>query len=237
MSFTFLAESGEESSAASFSDIPVSVLSRLNLTDEKPCSNGSETEFCPNSQSGMMSEPSTAIHGEERSMSCVPESPVSDTQPVDSCSETNHWSNARSELLARFDPLSCSWKMSQAYLFDHLEPLLECWPDWAATRGLELWAHVTPDWITCENDAGWLRTPCKSDGKKWYVSGFTETARRNAGRQPMLIHQLIEYHGLSKGWANPEFWELMMDWPIGWTDLRPLGMAKFQQWLDSHGKR
>ena len=51
----------------------------------------------------------------------------------------------------------------------------------------------------------------------------------------MLIHQLNEYHGLSKGWANPEFWELMMAWPIGWTDLKPLATDKFRRWLRSHG--
>lgn len=38
------------------------------------------------------------------------------------------------------------------------------------------------------------------------------------------------------GKPNPEYTEWMMGWPIGWTDLKPLAMDKFQQWLRSHGK-
>ena len=35
---------------------------------------------------------------------------------------------------------------------------------------------------------------------------------------------------------NPCWIEALMGWPIGWTELKVLGMDKFQQWLDSHGK-
>lgn len=31
------------------------------------------------------------------------------------------------------------------------------------------------------------------------------------------------------------FREWMMGWPIGWTELRPLAMGKFQEWLHWHG--
>lgn len=33
------------------------------------------------------------------------------------------------------------------------------------------------------------------------------------------------------------FREWMMGWPIGWTDLRPLGTDRFQEWRDWHGRR
>lgn len=36
------------------------------------------------------------------------------------------------------------------------------------------------------------------------------------------------------GKPSPTNHEWLMDWPIGWTDLRPLAMAKFQQWLRWH---
>jgi|GEM_PF-405370 len=35
---------------------------------------------------------------------------------------------------------------------------------------------------------------------------------------------------------SPELSEWIMGWPIGWTDLRPLEMAKFQQWQLWHGR-
>jgi len=37
------------------------------------------------------------------------------------------------------------------------------------------------------------------------------------------------------GKLNPEWVEWLMGWPIGLTDLKPLEMAKFQQWRRSHG--
>lgn len=38
------------------------------------------------------------------------------------------------------------------------------------------------------------------------------------------------------GSLNPPWVEWLMGWPIGWTDLRPLEMDKFQQWCRSHGQ-
>ena len=34
----------------------------------------------------------------------------------------------------------------------------------------------------------------------------------------------------------PELPEWVMGWPVGWTELKPLGTGRFQQWLHSHGK-
>ena len=38
------------------------------------------------------------------------------------------------------------------------------------------------------------------------------------------------------GQLNPSWVEWLMGWPIGWTDLKPLAMDKYRQWLHSHGK-
>jgi hypothetical protein len=39
------------------------------------------------------------------------------------------------------------------------------------------------------------------------------------------------------GKLNPMWVEWLMGWPVGWTDLKPLEMDKFQKWLDEHGRR
>jgi len=36
---------------------------------------------------------------------------------------------------------------------------------------------------------------------------------------------------------NPAWVEWLMGWPLGWTDLQPLEMAKFRQWCALHGAR
>ncbi len=38
------------------------------------------------------------------------------------------------------------------------------------------------------------------------------------------------------GKLNPVWVEWLMGWPLGWTDLKPLEMDKFQQWQQQHGK-
>jgi hypothetical protein len=37
------------------------------------------------------------------------------------------------------------------------------------------------------------------------------------------------------GSLNPTWVEWLMGWPLGWTDLKPLEMGKFQQWCERHG--
>jgi DNA (cytosine-5)-methyltransferase 1 len=36
---------------------------------------------------------------------------------------------------------------------------------------------------------------------------------------------------------NPAWVEWLMGWPSGWTDLKPLAMAKFREWYQQHGRR
>jgi DNA (cytosine-5)-methyltransferase 1 len=38
------------------------------------------------------------------------------------------------------------------------------------------------------------------------------------------------------GTLSPMWVEWLMGWPVGWTDCDVLGMDKFRQWFDSHGK-
>ena len=37
------------------------------------------------------------------------------------------------------------------------------------------------------------------------------------------------------GRLNPEWVEWLMGWPLGWTDLKPLAMDRFREWLQQHG--
>ena len=38
------------------------------------------------------------------------------------------------------------------------------------------------------------------------------------------------------GRLNPTWVEWLMGWPLGWTDLTPLEMDKFQEWQQQHGE-
>ena len=59
--------------------------------------------------------------------------------------------------------------------------------------------------------------------------GYPSEGRRNT---PSLTFQA---GGPSGGPLNPPWVEWLMGWPIGWTDLEPLAMDKYRQWLRLHG--
>lgn len=73
---------------------------------------------------------------------------------------------------------------------------------------------VPETWDTCgELDPTMFPTPQASD---WPEAGAEEA------KNPM-------------GQLNPYWVEWLMGWPIGWTDLRPSGMARCLSWLRQHG--
>jgi len=66
-------------------------------------------------------------------------------------------------------------------------------------------------------------TPTKS----MMTSGDMEQAKHSSDNRP-------EYRKVNGGSLNPYWVEWLMGWPIGQTDLKPLAMDKFQQWLQQH---
>ena len=138
MSYTYLLEQGEESSAGCFSDIQQSVLSNLNLTAEKSYSKGSETAFCQSSQSGIMSAPSTELRGEEKSMLSAGDSPAK-TYPQQAKEQGSQENEADSgerwhESLAKYDQDSRSWRRAQCLLFEDSTECLAIFPRWGLMR-------------------------------------------------------------------------------------------------------
>jgi hypothetical protein len=227
MSYTYLLEQGEESSAASFADIPQFALSRLNLTHEKSCCRDNEMESCPSSQFGMMCEPLMENRGEERLMSSAEGSHAKTSALLETerdsmeigvdCGEK--WP----ELLAKFDQDSFLWRTAQLLLFEDWGESLEIWPLWGMTRGGAAWALTCLEPNITAPDSGWLPTPTCADAKN---AGGRQNQYDLSRHAREVTGQRLSVH----------FSEWMMDWPIGWTDTTPLETAKFQQWLVSHGK-
>jgi hypothetical protein len=77
-------------------------------------------------------------------------------------------------------------------------------------------------------------TPQASDNRDRGHIGMPAIQRRQEKGKQIGLGQSVS---ATSGALNPEWVEWLMGWPIGWTDLKPLGMDKFQQWLRSHGKR
>lgn len=237
MSYTYLLEQGEESSAASFSDIPPSVLLRLNLTAEKSCSKGSGTESCQSSQSGMMSPPLTELRGEEKSMSSAEDSLAKTSQSLGGGLELKE-NGADSgqkwpESLAKYDQDSRSWRTAQCLLFEDLGESLETFPKWGIMRGGECWGQATLEQGINGRDCGLLGTPLARLWKyrKWW------NRSKPMGNLDELPATNPEMYGHLDGKQMSLTWlEHHMIFPLGWTDLVPLGIHKFQEWQHSHSK-
>lgn len=71
-------------------------------------------------------------------------------------------------------------------------------------------------------------TPSARDWKASNATG--ETMQKNS--RP--LNETVT--GGAGGQLNPTWVEWLMGWPIGWTDLKPLGMDRFQSWLRQHSE-
>lgn len=227
MSYTYLLEQGEESSAESFADIAQYALSRLSLTADVFCSNGNAMESFHGSRYGMMCEPSTASRGAESSKSSAADSHARTSQPLEAAKDStgpgvdSGWKWPESSV--KWSRNTSSWRTRQCSLLADLDVFSETWPKWGMMRDGECWEQMPLEPVIIAPESGYVPTPCASD----YKGGA-----RN-GRDSEFKHWLKRRHG--KSYPHPQRVEEMMLWPIGWSELAPLETGKFHQWRLSHG--
>jgi len=247
-----LLEQGEESSAACFSDIPVSVRSRLSRTAAGCCSKDSATESCPASPFGMTCELSTVDLGEAGLMS----------SPVASHARTSAWGQtppvaAREsrgavaasgvkwpESLAKYDHDSSSWRTRQCSLFEDLGESLETFPYWGMTRSGECFPLDTSGFGMSEPGCSFMPTPTKlnvlekdspldAGAIKFHASGYIEKIAKTGNKAGANWPLWVLLHGYN---PTANLAEHFMGWPTTWTALEPLETGKFLEWLRSHGE-
>ena len=238
MSYTYLLEQGEESSAGCFSDIPQFVLSKLNLTAEKSYFKDNETASCQSSQFGMMSPHSTGNLGAEKLMLSAEDSlaKTSQQQVKELESQVNEadFGEKWPESLAKYDLNTHSWRTHQCLLFEDLTECLAIFPKWGMMHDGELWELAMSAHLIEGSESGLLPTPLKSDSaarrpsKNWQGNDLPSAVWRICGGEENPQKPPTKLH--------PEFVEWMMAWPIGWTGLRQSEMDKFQQWRQQHGE-
>jgi len=244
MSYTYLQDQEEESSAEFFSDIPQSVLSRLNLIAEKSYSNDNETASCQSSQSGTMSPPSTELRGEEKSMSSAEDfhvqtfqMPINVNQGYLDLMENEVDCGMRClGLFARFDLKSFLWKTCQTLLNLGLDQSYLIWPKSGIMQNGVCWEAEIVEVCIKEKEFGFsLFTPTSTDYKRNNLSTPMWKRRMKTRKSPGTLPEQLAWMGFQNMLA-PTLPEKMMRWPIGWTDLKPLEMDKMQLWQQQHGE-
>jgi len=235
MSYTFLQEQGEESSAECYSAMCQCAPLNWKNTHVKSCSSDNEKESCHGSQSGTMFAPSTGSHGEGESMSCVGDSRVRTSAPQaqGKASQGNALASGKRwpASLAKWDRDTSSWKIPQPLLVGDSEQFSGTWPKWGSMRNGECSGRTTPRLPTSERGSGFWPTLTASIGAK--------SGGRHRGKPDTLASMLAMREGLSvgsTGRVNPMWSEWLMGFPANWSAIEPSETPRFHEWLHSHGK-
>lgn len=240
MSYIYLQEQGEESSAECFSDIPQCVLSKSRNTPEKSYSRDNVTESCPDFQSGTTYEPLTGGRGGDVSISSAEDSPVRTSVPPGKAKVSTvsapgcgpRWQ----ELPMRYDLITSSWKTHRDLISEDLPESAVTLPKSGTILDGIPYLVPTLGGITKGKDYGAWPTPKAGDWKK--VSRRKEYhLNRNRELNNSLVKAGLPTNEKGQyGAYHPSISEHLMGWPIGWTDLKPLEMDKIQQWLRRHSE-
>ena len=101
-------------------------------------------------------------------------------------------------------------------------------------RAFEGWENASFQWATCADSLGGSSSEQETlaDPDCTNMEGGGGKMIRNDGKsREDMLDWLVEQNG---GRLNPTWVEWLMGWPLGWTDLKPLEMDKFQQWQQQH---
>lgn len=237
------------------SDIDLLAQSKSKVIPEKFCLHGSLTESYLDSLFGMtlpLSELTTQTPGtissglkkEDRNSPFVAGSR--------SCARTSARQVAASEstarkvdcgqkwleLWAKYDHLSSSWKTAQCSLFEDLERSLVIWPTWGMAHDGACFQHAPLVRHTHGKDCFYWHTPTANDCKPAGQAEMREVEKWLKGaaikNTYIRLRSLLAARCGRREPPNPPFLEWLMGWPIGWTEVAPLAMDKYQLWQQQH---
>ena len=236
MSWHYLRELEEESLQDICSGGELLQPLKSKITHAEFYCNGKLMDSYLDSLSGMTSEHSMENLGEEKSMLsqvdslvriCHPQEKAQDLMESDQDSGEK-WQGS----FAKYNPDTHSLRTPQCLLFEDSTEFCAILPKWGLMRDGELWEQQTLVQSTREIESGLSPTPPPPDnwptpttpsgGGNCGGSGAYKNAIKNGTHIPHSI--------------NPNLYEWLMGWPIGWTDLKPLAMDKWPFVPQPHGE-
>lgn len=231
MSWHYLQEEVAVSWPHQYLDGAPFALLKLIPEQDKSCSTDKKTALSSDSQFGMTSKHLTQSLGEI----------LLTSSRVDSRAKTSAYAEQAKALqahdqdcgqrwrvaFASFDQDLSLWKIRQCSLFEDLEQSLETWPEWGWMHDGECFEHQQSEQRIIEPGFTWLLTPTAQSWKAWTFRNPLALIRKNHA-DGNLQEQLMR---LFQRMTTPTCQEILMMWPEGWTDSKPLEMAGFQRWL------
>src|SRR3990167_3530173 len=216
MSWHYLQEQEAVSWAGSCSAGAPFALSRLMPTAEACCSLGNGTDCSSASPSGMTSAPSTASPGEGTSMSSAVGSPARTSRALAPALESRA-SDPGSGLsslasLAKYDPVTRSWRTPQTSLLGASESFSGTWPRAGIMRDGTCWALTTWAPHTSATAFGSWHTP-RAHLEGWGVGRHMTKAQQRRTRADVhtTVRAEVDRYGHN---PRPSRIEWLMMWPI-----------------------
>ena len=164
-------------------------------------------------------------------------SPWQESSSAPTTSET--CGRQRGTAFAWFDHGTSCWKTSQGSLLaDTPQWSSQTWPRWGMWDGGACWELPTlaprMNGSGGGSERGWP-TPNASDCRnRGNPTNPCVQRRMEIGKQ-VGLSMMVGGPETPQMSLNPVWVEWLMGWPIGWTDLRPLGTDKFHKWCDELG--
>jgi hypothetical protein len=250
MSWLFSQALVEEYLPESCSDGEQSAPLSGSRTQQAYCAPDKMTDFLRLSQFGMTYKPLTESRGEElltlyregfHAKTLVQQDEAQElTESAAGCGSKWHAS------FTKYDPDLCLWKTHQCSLLGDLDEFSETWPRWGLMRNGECWDMTNLAVNTGETEFGLLATPKKELFSHWASAKakISTNGKRKSGVKvgSILWWDMTEQHlrlggqEETKMIPDPSCGEVVMGWPMGWTELQPLEMDKFQEWQQQHGE-
>jgi hypothetical protein len=212
MSYTFLLESGEESSADCFSGIPLFAPSRSTLIAEEYSSVANGTAFFLGSPCGTMSEPSTGNLGGDgfnwfAAGFPAPTFPKYGKMPRELTGPSLDFGQKWRESSVRFDLASCGWKTHHCWFNEDLSESSVTLPEWGTMQGGECWEQDTPVLAMHGTDFGFWATPTARDWKDTAgMKAQREDGKSRLDQLPRQVFASVDGNGLFMPPTAPETW-------------------------------
>jgi len=229
MSWLFSQALVEEYSVDTSLDGEQSALLNGNPTQQAYCAPDKMTAFSRLSRFGMTFKPLTANRGEELLTLYRADFPAKTSAQLEKEQELTESAAGCGEKwrasFTKYSPDSRLWKTHQCSLLGDLEPFLETWPQWGLMRGGECWEQTPLGLVTIEKEFGYWPTPTASD---WKATGKLESLKRQGDKNGAGHQNRPQYHYARKYNMKMPLaaQEILMKWPLGWTDLKPLATDK-----------
>ena len=231
-------EQEAESSAGNCSDGEPYAQLNVKPTPHKFWRNDKMMDHSNLSRFGLTLQLLTDGHGEAVLMSFLADFPVRTLVSQEKAQESKQRGRGSGEKrpgsLARYDPCTGGLKTAQNSLIEDLSGCSVTLPRWGTMQDGDVFQDVAVGPFTNATESGFsLPTIVKSEHKG-------TAKKRYLGSDSFRGAKMCE--GLrtcqtDPAYLNPSFGEIVMGWPLGWTELAPLATGRFREWQRLHGLR